>query len=638
MADPIQAAELVDCVHDARSAMWRVFYERRASAPLARYRRPARGPSEEPAVPDPPRPIVASDVQWEYAEYLWLRAERERDPRLATELWERAARQFTATAHTETMKSSVVRESAYAAVLAWKNALSVDPRTADPIERDDGSMEPLLIPQRERALVAAFHDYTELVDAIDSDEAVMMMFLEARVLWRFRHYDEAVALFERILSEHLEHEVAVWAANLLLDSLNRVGRYADLASWVERLLSEKAFLADEPDLRERLQILRGQILRKKAESYEKSNDYAGCARAYEELYRVAPTARYADELLYNAGVCHARDGAARSAIAAHELLIATFPKSSLARRARVRTANAYAGIAEYERAAAAYEIYAARFAGEKDAADALATATYYRRALGHDLRAIENSAAFVSRYRSRRRKEAAAASFATVDLYSGARREARLRRYLSRHAMQGGPSRIIAADAMLGESLWKRSCTRTSDGLCNRRRDKRVAAAARERFDRALSRARTFERRAIATNTRPDDAARVTHWAGAAHVYVADAAAEASLLDPTLDVEAALAAYDPIADGSPTEWAIVARFRQGAVRERLGQQKRTAKHFSQCLELSWKLRLTNDASRACAAWLERHAPHASAPRSHLRPVAPDPILSRPLASAPRTAR
>ncbi|NJN53002.1 MAG: hypothetical protein HC809_15800, partial [Gammaproteobacteria bacterium] len=59
------------------------------------------------------------------------RAEGENNPSKASVLWEDAAKEYTGVVEVN-KDPKLVKEAAYAAVLAWKNALAVDPTTARP--------------------------------------------------------------------------------------------------------------------------------------------------------------------------------------------------------------------------------------------------------------------------------------------------------------------------------------------------------------------------------------------------------------------------------------------------------------------------------------------------------------------------
>ena len=78
-----------------------------------------------------------AQTQYFYAELLWSRAETEKNARLQTELWENAAVAFTDVVKTGKVDAKLMKESAYAAVLGWKNALNVDPRVKQQVADED---------------------------------------------------------------------------------------------------------------------------------------------------------------------------------------------------------------------------------------------------------------------------------------------------------------------------------------------------------------------------------------------------------------------------------------------------------------------------------------------------------------------
>src|SRR5262249_39675497 len=141
-------------------------------------------------------------------------------------------------------------------------------------------------------------------------ELVGMKFLKANIYRRHNHFDEAIPMFEDIIEHHKDHETALYSANLLLDSLNRLQRYDEMLTWVDKLQSDKDWLKDKEDLAETLERLKRQSLRKNAEHLEdeakKSGDFAKyvkCGQAYIDIYNRDPQGEKGDEVLYNAGTC-----------------------------------------------------------------------------------------------------------------------------------------------------------------------------------------------------------------------------------------------------------------------------------------------------------------------------------------------
>jgi len=420
------------------------------------------------------------EMQFYYGELLWRRAETEKNPRIATERWEDAAVQFTNVVQTGKVDKKLMKEAAYAAVLGWKNALAVDPRTqAPPVDTDESSKEekevpkPEEIPEREMKMVAAFDVYIEYIKDPKDEELVMMKFLKARTYWRYKHYDEAIPLFEDIVKNQLDTEPGEWSVNLLLDSFNRSKKYNEMIKWVDILITKKEFLADKEELSARLDLLKAQSMRKAAEQLEKDGNFVECGERYREIFNRNPKAEGMPEVLYNAGVCYEKGRSMGLAIAMREQLIKRFPKDNLSRKALVLLGNNYGAIAYYPDAATKFEEYSKSYGGEKDAANALANAVFYRKGIGQDDKAIKDIEFFVKQYGKNKKhvQEAAAALYGMTGIYEKAGNEDKvvkhLRRYLKELGSKGGVDWQIAAHVRIGEILWQNSCpVKGVDGAC----------------------------------------------------------------------------------------------------------------------------------------------------------------------------
>ena len=124
-----------------------------------------------------------------------------------------------------------VKDAAYAAVLAWKNALNVDDHEQrelvendrEKMQAEEGSkLEPLKIPEYQQKMIAAFDTYLKYVP--DAKEPVTIMYRAARIFYEYNHFAEAAPLFRRSSRSTPNHELSVYSANLLLDSLNAQGK------------------------------------------------------------------------------------------------------------------------------------------------------------------------------------------------------------------------------------------------------------------------------------------------------------------------------------------------------------------------------------------------------------------------------
>jgi len=133
------------------------------------------------------------------------------------------------------------RDAAHRLVLARKNALTLAPVAPPP--GDDS----LPVPERVRAVVAAIDRYAAVADPKDP-ELPGLKFLAGAALARWRD-PEAFDRLAAQLRDYPSDETAEYAANILLDLLNRGGNYEEMRTWVDTLRANPALLAGRPDLR-----------------------------------------------------------------------------------------------------------------------------------------------------------------------------------------------------------------------------------------------------------------------------------------------------------------------------------------------------------------------------------------------------
>jgi tetratricopeptide (TPR) repeat protein len=428
-----------------------------------------------------------ADTEYFYAELLWSRAETEKNARLQTELWEDAATAFTDVVKHGKVDARRMKEAAYAAVLGWKNALNVDPRAKQVADMDnptDKDAQPKPIPEREQKMLAAFDIYINYIKDPKDDDLVAMKFVKANTYRRYNHYDEAIPIFLDILDHHKQHETAEFAANLLLDIYNNQQRYDDMLALVDKLDGDARFLEGKDDLRTTLARLKMQSLRKGAEKKESDakagNDlskFVACGQAYMDIYNRNPEATENDQVLYNAGVCFEEGKSIGAAITAYNTLEKYYPNSKITARAVARLGKAYGDIAFYDRAAEKLEQYAGAdkrkkgYAGEKDAYEAMSNAVFFRKGIGDDAKAIEDTRYFIGTFGPKKPQEAANAMFSMTAIYEkqgdGDALIKHLREYIQRFAATGGSDRLVIAYAKIGQVLWKQSCpVKEVDGSC----------------------------------------------------------------------------------------------------------------------------------------------------------------------------
>jgi tetratricopeptide (TPR) repeat protein len=433
-------------------------------------------------------------TQYDHAELSWSRAEREtRSQRLASQLWDDAATAFIAVVETGKVDRRTLEESARAVVLATVNGRSADPR-ADPADAfdpeavpgdPDAAPRPRPIPDRDRKVLAAFDLYLASVKTPNNPEVIEMTLHKANLLRRYEHHADALPLLLDLVDHHRGHAVAEDAANFLLDSYNRLGRYGELVALAKGLAADAAFVADKPEMKRRLVAIEITAVRKAAERLEADGRRTGdsaklvaCGKAYAELYNRDTEAAGADELLFNAAVCFEDGKSVGIALEMYKKLegLGERVREDIRARAVGRLGVAYGRVAYYQLAAKYLELYYAKYAGVKarkdltDARAAISDAVIYRKGMGDDALAIKDTLLFVGN-RDARPAEKAEAFFNLYAIYEKQADPAplisHLRKYVSVHGAAGGSDRLVQAHARLGLALWTASCpVNTTDGAC----------------------------------------------------------------------------------------------------------------------------------------------------------------------------
>ncbi|HEX4423562.1 MAG TPA: tetratricopeptide repeat protein [Kofleriaceae bacterium] len=444
-------------------------------------------------------PDATDHAETEYfrAELGWAGAELERNPRLAPHRWEAVATAFTDVVQAGKLSPKLVQISADAAVQAWMKVLATDahpgagtgagagaavaPELATVTERP----APRPLPDQQQRILAAYDLYLTHVPDGQDDERIGVAFLKANLLRSYDHLAEAIPMFEDIVAHHPDHETAEYAAQLVLDSDNRLGRDAALLAFARGLAP--AFLTAHPAVATTVRGLQHTAVRREAERLEAEGRrtgsfalYTQCGERYLEIYNADPGAADGDQLLYDAGVCFEAGKALGAAIRVYETLEKLMPASPVAARALARLGTVYETTAQYRAAAEQFERYAGKYAAEANAGHALSDAVQLRKGLGDDPQAISDTEAFVARYGTQRTAEAADALFSLIAIYekqaeltpdaaSLDRVAHQLRAYLQRYATAGGAARRVVAFSKLGDVLWRAACpVATVDGVCAR--------------------------------------------------------------------------------------------------------------------------------------------------------------------------
>lgn len=398
------------------------------------------------------------DMAFYFAEVLWV-----------TESWREAAEQYTKVVQMDP-KGKYVKEAAYAAVLAWKNALNIDDSGEGPDkEKQSGKdMKPRKIPEYQQKMIAAFDTYLKYVP--DSDMVVKIKYRKARIYYDYNHFEDAVKYYKDIVENHSKDELAIYSANLLLDSLNVMGRTKELIAYVDKFLGMPDLMKD-PEFQKQMVMIKTDSYVAEGKKFEQQGNFKECGISMLAAAESLPEHPKHAERLYDAGVCFTNGRLIGQAIRVREELIKQYPKDPLAQKALYQIAAGYHQIASYTEAARRYEEFATKFPGEKMAATALGNAYQFRKGLNDYEKAREDMDNYVKYYGTKNPKDAAAVFFQLAEIYEKQNRMDELAKhldaYVKKWGAQGGADRQIFAHFRMGEIAWKKSCPKEGvNGAC----------------------------------------------------------------------------------------------------------------------------------------------------------------------------
>ncbi len=389
-------------------------------------------------------------------------------------------------------------DAAYAAVLCYNNLYQQryqsEERTArfgsDETEEKARDLKRRSFTPLEQGMLRAFNRY--ICVAKKGKELPTIKYRRARIYYEANHFEEAAAMFQDIAWNHRRSELAEFAANLYLDSLNVMGTIrkprkpaciVDMTDGVEEL--NKMYCSganaeeEYAELCPTIASLECGLLRKKAELLQESKDFKGAARTYVKIYK-----RYRqssnecsgrmDEVLYNAAINFEAARLLGRAIQVRKYLIDSYKESRLAKKALFLTGANYHALAIYTKASDYYEDFARQYGGEmgedctkeeKDAGtcavapEALKNAVFFRLALGQRDKAEADVRLFEKNYRRRLPKETASVVFALGSLYKAQNDLKEVKdhysSFLRKYRRQSTPGQRIRANVEIGVALRK---------------------------------------------------------------------------------------------------------------------------------------------------------------------------------------
>jgi tetratricopeptide (TPR) repeat protein len=213
----------------------------------------------------------------------------------------------------------------------------------------------LPIPKEKLQLAESCERYLQY--APRGDKRVEVAYKAANIYYKFNHFPEAVKLFAEIAQQHPRHDLARYAANLTLDCFNLQSDWRNMSAWAKRFWDDGDLMRAQPALREDLAKVIEQSAFKLVEELEKAQRPFEAAEAYVAFVRDWPGSKLAPTALFNASVDLVRAGRLERAMSVREQLMQRYPNDPLVPKIVLTNAQDREAVAEFDRAADAYERY-----------------------------------------------------------------------------------------------------------------------------------------------------------------------------------------------------------------------------------------------------------------------------------------
>lgn len=426
-------------------------------------------------------------VSYFYAELLWK-----------MERWSECAPAFDRVVDLDP-KGQFTADAALAAVLCYNNLYqqqfaggekAVTRRSTKKGKRHEEDDKPDYMAREftslEGGMLKAFQRYVCFVP--NSEDLATMKYRRARIYYEANRFEEAAVIFKDIAYNHKDSELAEYAANLYLDSLNvlasmrqgdpRPQCYDQMATGVPDIYNlycaSAEAKADHEGLCGPLEQLRCDIQRKKAEAHQAKKEFREAAYTYVNLFRKSSECGKLDEVLYNAALNFEASKLIGRAIKVRSVLVEKFPESPLAKRALYLVGANFQALALYPKAADYYETFATRFPGEDGkgcteaeragntcpkAADALQDAVFFRLGLGDDEKAVDDAKLYERNFSKKHPRETSQVVYSLASIYERQgdweKVKEHYRSYLKKYGRQALPNEEIRANTQIGVALWK---------------------------------------------------------------------------------------------------------------------------------------------------------------------------------------
>jgi TolA-binding protein len=289
-------------------------------------------------------------------------------------------------------------EAAVSAVISWEGEITrlqrlgrlEDRKVLLSTDREGGAPAVEAIPTAWGNLVRDSDAFLELLPKHEKAPAVA--YKAGEVFYKYGDYDEARCRFEQVVAGYPTTEVAVFGANLIIESYLTQKDWAAVEEASTRLQSSE--VAKNKELYTTLQKFKLGGRFKRAMQLMDAKDYEPAARLFLALVAEEPRHEFADKALYNAASCYEGGRRFESALKLYERIAVEYPESVLADGALFRVAWNAENTYDFDKAVDRYLALVEQYPKSKHRKDAVYNAA---RSL-ENLQRYDQAAAAFARY------------------------------------------------------------------------------------------------------------------------------------------------------------------------------------------------------------------------------------------------
>ncbi len=256
------------------------------------------------------------------------------------------------------------------------------------------------IPELHKKFLKACETYVKNIPR--SKYLVNIMYQEAITYYAFNHFKEAVPKFEMIIKKYPRSNLAVYATDLIMDSLNITKDWEAISKKAREFLRNTALLSGRNRLKKDLESFKEKATFYAAEIPAHKGNPLESAERYMAFVTEFPKSKFNDVALYNAIVFYQKGGDLYKSIRVQERFLRetdkVYKKSKLRNRIMFGLAKNYEAIAYYEKAAGLYVDFVEKAKEDKHVPDAIFNAAVLYENIGETDKAIDNYKLYIEKY------------------------------------------------------------------------------------------------------------------------------------------------------------------------------------------------------------------------------------------------